>query len=206
VRALWKKVRGEKPRKVDRREAWQEVARSIGSTFVEGKRPSADTISIAHGPWTITLDTYTVHTGQASVTYTRAKALFIAEGDPKFRIRRRNFFDTILENIGLGGVVLGDPAFAARYVMKGRPEARLRSLQTAGFVEALLAAASLTVSVGKAPGKYRRVHGPQAREATVVTTSVIKDPHRLVNMIEVAKETVTALQGAGWVRLPLAHE
>ena len=182
---------------MDRREAWQEVARSVGGTFEQGKRSSADTVAVGHGPWTITLDTYTVHTGQVAITYTRAKALFIGQGDPKLLVRKRNFFDTILENVGFGGVAPGDRAFAARYVVKGHPESRLRTLLTPGLIAALLADSSLTVAVKKAARKYRKAHGPQACQAAVYTTGVIAEPNRIVGLITVARETLSALEAAG---------
>jgi len=87
-------------------------------------------------------------------------------------VRKRNFFDTILENVGFGGVVPGYRAFAARYVVKGHPEAR-------------------------APRKERRAHGPQACQLAVYTTGVITDPNRLVGLIAVARETLNALATAG---------
>jgi len=195
--ALWKRGGGKKLRKMDRREAWQEVARAVGGTFKQGKRSSADSVAIGHGPWTITLDTYTVHTGQVAITYTRAKTFFIGQGDPKFLVRKRSVFDAILENIGFGGVAPGDRALAARYVVKGHPEARLRSLLTRALIAALLAESSLTVAVKKAPRKYRRAHGPQACQADVYMPGVITEPKRIVGLITVAQETLNALEAAG---------
>jgi hypothetical protein len=195
--ALWKRGRGKKLRQLDRREAWQEVARAVGGTFMQGKRSSADSVAVGHGPWTITLDTYTVYTGQVAITYTRAKALFIGQGDPKLLVRKRNVFDTILENIGFGGVAPGDRAFAARYVVKGHPEARLRSLLTTELIAALLAESSLTVAVKKGPRKYRKAHDPQACQAAVYTTGVVTEPNRIVGLITVARETLNALEAAG---------
>ncbi len=84
---------------MDRREAWQDAARAVGGTFKRGKRSSADSVVIGHGPWTITVDTHTVDTGEGTITYTRAKALFIGRGDPKLLVRKRNVFDTILESM-----------------------------------------------------------------------------------------------------------
>lgn len=195
--ALWKRGRGNKIRKLDRREAWQEVARSVGGTFEQGKRSSADRVSIAHGPWTIALDTHTVHTGHVTITFTRASALFTGQGDPKLVIRKRNFFDAILENFGFGGVAPGDRAFAARYVVKGHPEARLRSLLTRGLMAALMAEPSITVAAKRAPRKDRKAHGPQACQATVQAAGVITEPDRVVRMITVARETLSALEAAG---------
>ncbi|MGE0159016.1 MAG: hypothetical protein AB7T31_06345 [Gemmatimonadales bacterium] len=193
--SLWKWVR--KRPKPDRRAVWQEVARSVGGTFLPGKRSSADKVLVAHGPWTIELETYTVHTGEASVTYTRARALFAGQVDIELRIRKRNVFDTILENVGLGGVDPGHRAFAERFVVKGRPETRLRSLVTPRLIEALLAEPKVSVKVKDASRKDRKIHGPRTREASAQLTGVIREANRLVNLIAVTREILSSLEGAG---------
>jgi hypothetical protein len=193
--SFWRRVR--KPPKRDRREVWLEVADTVGATFVPGKRPSADKVLVEHGPWTIVLDTYTVHTGEATVTYARARALFAGQADIRLRIRRRNLFDTILENVGLGGVDPGHRAFAGRFVVRGRPETRLRSLVTPRLIEALLAEPKISVKVNDASRRDRKVHGPCAREASAQMTGVIREPNRLVSLITVAQEAMNALEAAG---------
>ena len=65
---------------IDRRQAWQEVARRVGGTFEEGRWKSQDRVAVEHGAWSIRLDTYTVHKGQVSVTYTRAGGLLHRSG------------------------------------------------------------------------------------------------------------------------------
>lgn len=190
---LWRKGK----RSTDRREAWQEVAYAVGGTLEQGKTASADTVSVVHGPWTIVLETYTVHTGESSATYTRAKALFVGQGDPRLRIRKRNLFDGLLERVGLGGASSGRGPLAGRYVVKGRPGHRVRSLPTPGLVAALLAEASVTVGVKKAPRKHRKAHGPQVCLAEVYTSGVVTEPDRLVGLITIAREALTALAAVG---------
>jgi hypothetical protein len=184
-------------RRTDRREAWQEVARAIGGELEQGKRASADTVSVVHGPWTIVLETYTVHTGHAAVTYTRAKALFVGQGDPRLRIRKWNLFDGLLEHVGIGGASPDRGALAGRYVAKGHPEPRMRSLLTPGLIAALLAESSVAVRVGKAPRKHRKAHGPQVCQAEVYASGVVTEPRRLVGLITIARETLTALEASG---------
>lgn len=169
----------------------------MGGTFAQGKRASADTVSVVHGPWTIVLETYTVHTGQAAVTYTRAKALFVGQGDPRLRIRKWNLFDGLLERVGLSGASPDRGALAGRYVVKGRPEHRTRSLLTPGLINYLLAESSVTVRVGKAPRKHRKAHGPQVCRAEVCASGVVTEPSRLVGLITIAQETLTALAAIG---------
>ena len=67
--------------KLDRREAFQVAASDLGATFVAGKRSSRDQVHLEHGLWKVTLDTYVVNTGQQTITYTRARALYVAKDD-----------------------------------------------------------------------------------------------------------------------------
>lgn len=194
---FWKSGKIRRHPKIDRREAWQEVARRVDGTFVEGKSASRDRVALSHGPWTLRLDTYMVNTGHASVTYTRARAFFIGQADLKLVVRKRAFSDAILESLGFGGITPGDREMARRYVVKGRPESRLRSVLTAPLTIGILAQPSLRLEVKGAPRKHRKVNGPQAREVTAYTAGVIKDSDRLVGMLMVVRETLEALAGVG---------
>jgi hypothetical protein len=190
---FWKTGR----RRTDRREAWQETVRAVGGKLEQGKRASSDTVSVVHGPWTIVLETYTVHTGESAVTYTRAKAPFVGQGDPRVRIRKRNLFDGLLERMGLGGTSSARGPLAGRYVVKGRPEPRVRSVLTPGLVAALLAESSVTVRVGKAPRRDRKAHGPDVCLAEAFASSVVTEPDRLVGLITIDQQTLTALAAVG---------
>jgi len=112
--AFWKNGSRKKALKMDRREAWQEMARRVGGTLEEGTWKSQDQVVLKHGPWTIRLDTYTVHTGQVSITYARTCAFFIGRADLKLMVRTREFFDTILDNLGFGSIAPGDRELAGR--------------------------------------------------------------------------------------------
>jgi hypothetical protein len=189
-----------KRRRIDRREAWQEAAALVGGRFVEGKRKSADRVALEHGPWTIWLDTHTVSTGSVTVTYTRVRALFIGAADLKVLIRKRSIFDAILESVGFGGVSPGHREFARRFVLKGRPESRLRQLLTAGMAAAILGHPSLRLEVKQASWKERRSTGPDTRVATVQVATVVQDPRQLAGLYDVMRETLDALARIGAAR------
>ncbi len=182
---------------IDRRQAWQEVARRVGGTFEEGKWKSQDRVALEHGAWSIRLDTYTVNTGQVSETYTRAGAFFIGRADLKLVVRKRGFFDTILENLGFGGITLPNRELASRYVVKGKPEHRLRSLLASGLTAAILAQSSFKLEVKAAPRKNRKTMGPHARLVVMHVSGVITDPDRLAGMFTVVRETLDALERVG---------
>src|ERR1035438_3281430 len=46
-------------------EIWRQLCAEIGAQYVEGGFWKGDKVQAAHGPWTITLDTYTVSTGKS---------------------------------------------------------------------------------------------------------------------------------------------
>ncbi len=81
--------------KLDRREAFQAAASDLNATFVQGKRSSGDQIHLEHGPWKVVLDTYVVSTGQATITYTRARARYVAKDDFTLRVSRKKVFTGI---------------------------------------------------------------------------------------------------------------
>src|ERR1017187_3281203 len=58
-------------------EIWRQLCAEIGAQYVEGGFWKGDKVQAAHGPWTITLDTYTVSNGKTSITYTRMRAPFV---------------------------------------------------------------------------------------------------------------------------------
>ena len=56
-------------------EAWKRLAEEIDADFIGGGFwKGSSKVEARSGPWTVTLDTYTVHTGHAHFTYTRMRA------------------------------------------------------------------------------------------------------------------------------------
>ena len=118
---------GRKP-KLNRREAFQATASEFDAMFVAGKRSSGDQVHLEHGPWKVILDTYVVSTGQTTVTYTRARALYVAKNDFTLRISRRNIFTRIAELFGFYGLLVGDRELEHKYKIKSSNDRGARSL------------------------------------------------------------------------------
>lgn len=194
---LFRKRDGNKPQKVDRRTAWRDAADRVGGTLVEGKRPGQDKIVLAAGPWSLVMDTYTVHTGQVTITYTRGRGFFHDASELKLLIRKRSFFDSVLENLGFGSGVSVNRMFDRRYVVRGKPRPRLRSVVSAALAEAMLGQASVRVSAKRAGRKHRAAMGPETKEITTHVTGVVKEPERIAGLFAVLRETLDALQRIG---------
>ena len=187
--------------KLDRRTAWREVATLLGGELVEGKRPSGDKVGVARGPWKIWLDTYTVHAGQASQTYTRCRAYFVGWHELKVTVRRRNVFDRILEALGRSRPRAVSPPLLKTHVVRGKPASRLPSLFMAtGLVDALLSTPKVTLRVKRPSGRLRKQYGQDLGVVTCQATGVVRDVNRLAGMIRIVGESLEALAGIGEAR------
>jgi hypothetical protein len=187
--------------KLDRRAAWREVATLVGGELVQGKRPSGDTVGVERGPWKIWLDTYTVHAGQASQTYTRCRAYFVGWHELKVAVRRRNVFDRLLEVLGRRRPRAVSPPLLRTHVVRGKPASRLPSLfMAAGLVDAILATAKVTLQVKQPSRKLRERYGQDLGVVTCQATGVVRDVKRLGGMIRIVGESLEALAGIGEAR------
>ena len=59
----------------NRDEIWRQLSHEIGGEFVEGSFTKSSRVKVQIKEWVVTLDTFTVSTGNSSSTYTRMRAL-----------------------------------------------------------------------------------------------------------------------------------
>ncbi len=189
-------------RELDRRQAFRVAAETLGATFLPGKRTSQDEVHLKHGPWQLTLDTYTQSNGQTSVTYTRARAFYVAKEDFTFRVSRRNIFTRIVEMFGFYGLLVGDQELERKYTIKSSSAPRGRSLLTDRKLrELIMVQPSLRLEIRRLSWAKRRKRGEGVRTVTVRTTGVIKEPERLANYMRLVANALEQL-----VRIGAAHE
>lgn len=187
--------------KLDRREAFRQAAEMAGGELRPGKRKSQDRVLFQRGAWQIWLDTYVVSTGQVTVIYTRARAHFTGWRDLRVTVRRKLWIDRVWQGLGFGSPLPVDRRLLERYVIKGRPEARVPSLFAApGLTDAVLSVASLRLEVKRADRKHRQHLGEDAGVVQCQTTGVITDVERLVAMVRVVHETLDGMERIGEAR------
>ncbi len=187
--------------KLKKRAAFQAAASDLDATFVKGKRTSGDQVHLEHGPWNVILDTYVVSTGQATITYTRARALYVAKDDFTLRITRKNVFTRIGELFGFHGLLVGDQELELKYKIKSSSEPRGRSFMMDDRLrELIMVQPSLRLDVQPLSWWKRRKSGDGIRTVTVQTTGVIKDPDRLANYVRVVAATLDQLVKIGAAR------
>lgn len=185
----------------DRRTAWREVAVLLGGELVEGKHPNQDKVVVAHGPWKIWLDTYTVSNGQTAVTYTRARAYFVGRRELRLSVRGVNFLDRLWRRLFGGGRAGLSRTLLENRVVRGKPEARLPSLfMASGLTDAVLAVKSTSLKVGPASRRLRKRYGESLGAVTCQTRGVLDNVNHMAAMVRLAAATLDALAGIGEAR------
>ncbi len=190
------------PGKPKRREAYGRVAELLGGELHEGKRSSQDRVMFARGPWQLWLDSYTVSTGQVTVTYTRVRAYFRGWREFRVSVRGRNWLDRLLARIGFGRKRLSvDPRLYERRVLKGRPERSVPLLfGDDRLVEAVLALPSGRLYVKRPSRKSRKRFGEDAGVVVCETSGVVTDVERLAAMVDAVDRMLEALERIGEAR------
>ena len=186
--------------RLNRREAFQAAASTLDAAFVAGERRSGDQVHLQYGPWKVILDIY-VNTGQATVTYTRTRALYVAKEDFTLRVSPKNVFTWFAELFSVYGLLIGDQKLERKYTIKSSSEPRGRSLMMDRHLrELIMIQPSLGLEIRRLPWGRRRKTGDGVRVVAVQTTGVITDPDRLANYVLLVATTLDQL-----VRIGVAH-
>jgi hypothetical protein len=186
--------------KLDRRVAVQRVAEAVGGTYRAGKKPFQDQVVLRRGPWTLRLDGYYQSTGQSAIPYTRVRAYFGGWRGMKVTVRKRTWLDHLWEGLGFGSRPPLGSALNDRFVVTGKPEARLPSLfSMSALAQSMLALPSMRLRVKKPSRKSRRRYGDDSGVVVCLTSGFTTDTGRMVAMLDVVGETLEALARVGEV-------
>jgi hypothetical protein len=107
-------------------EVWRQLSQEIGAEFVKGRLWNE--VQAHVGPWTITLDDFTVGSEDSHVTYTRMRAPYINPEGFRFTIYRKNLFSDLGKFLGMQDIEVGDPEFDVAFIIKGNDESKVRDL------------------------------------------------------------------------------
>jgi hypothetical protein len=164
-------------------EAWNQFAVEIGAEFVKGGFRRSSLVRARVREWTVTLDTYSVPSGDSSTTYTRMRAPFKNTDGFQFLIFRTGLISKIDKALGSQDIEIGDAEFDRRFTIQGNNESKVRSLFS-------------NQSIRQMVQEQRSIRlGVKKDELVFETQGVIKDIERLKSLIELFKETLIQLQG-----------
>jgi hypothetical protein len=182
------------PKKPGQREVWRDTAGRLGGEYFEGGKRKAPRIRLVHGPWRLTLDSYTVSNGQSSVTYTRLQAPYVSTGEVVFRTYKANFFHRIGRTLGMQDIPIRNRVFDEEFVVRGNHERRIQELFSGSKLPDLLRRyPALRLDVKAPTRKVRKKHGDRLFNVVVVTVGVVKDSELIGAMFAVGMSTLERL-------------
>jgi hypothetical protein len=180
-----------------RRAAYEELAGRVGGQFIEGKMVARIGVAVEHDGRTLTLGLHPVQTGMVTQLHTRVLALFQGRERLRLSVRPKTRLDRMASSLGLGGLQVAGRRFGERFVVRGRPAARVRSVMSAGLAAAVDAARDTRVAIGQASWRHRRRLGSETHRLEVLLPRMESDVDRLAAMLEVAREGIDALVRVG---------
>lgn len=175
-------------------EIWRQLCTEIGAQYVEGGFWNGDKVQATHGPWTITLDTYTVSTGKSSTTYTRMRAPFVDPEGFRFTVYRKGIFSDIGKWFGMQDIEIGDEAFDRDFILKSSEESKLRELLGSPKIRDLISRQpDIYFAVKGDEGFFRSSFPEGVDELYFQVVGVIKDVERLKLLYTLFAETLDQL-------------
>jgi hypothetical protein len=160
-------------------ELWRQLSQEIGAEFVEGGLWGSK-VQAHVGPWTVTLDTYTVSTGESSVTYTRMRAPYINPEGFRFMIYRKNLFSDLGKFLGMQDIEVGDPEFDEAFIIKGNDESKVVSLFSNSTIRQMIQdQPGIRLEVNDSEGWFGPRFPEKVDELRFQVVGIIKDVERL---------------------------
>jgi hypothetical protein len=177
-----------------RAEIWADLSRQIEAQYIESSFFKPDKVVAQIKDWTVTLDTYTVSTGKTTVTYTRLRAPYINPEGFRFKIYPEGVFSNIGKIFNMQDIVIGDPAFDERYIIKGTDEYKVRQLFSSTKLRNMIQAdPDFHLEVKDDEGIFA-AHFPEGvDELYFQVGGVIRDIERLKNLYNIFGEVLNQL-------------
>src|SRR4051795_3205327 len=183
-------------------EAWRRLGEEAGAEFAEGGFWKGSKVQAHVGPWTVTLDTYTVHTGHAHFTFTRMRAPYVNPEGLRFTVYRKGLFSELGKLLGMQDIEVGDPEFDEAFIVQGTDEPRVRELFADPEVRSLLLAQpQIRLEVKDSEGWFGPSFPDDVDELHFQVHGVIKEVDRLKALFDLFAALLDRLR-----RIGSAHE
>ena len=177
-----------------KQEIWRQLSTEIEARYVEGSFWKGDKVQVAHGEWTVTLDTYAVSAGKTVIVYTRMRTPYVNPDGFRFTIYRKGVFSDLAKRFGMQDVQVSDEPFDREFIIKGTDEAKLRELFSNPRIRDLIAnQPEIHFTVKDDEGWFGPSFSDGVDELYCAIPGVIKDVERLRLLYELFCETLDQL-------------
>lgn len=166
-----------------RDEAWMQFASEIGAEFVKGGFLRASKVQAQFREWTVTLDTYSVPSGDSNTIYTRMKTGFDNRDGLQFTLARKGLVSKLDKALGAKDIEIGDAEFDHDFFIRGKDDPKLHALFANLRIRQLI------------EGQKSIRLGIKDNKLTFETQGEIKDVERLRSLFELFKEMLNQLKG-----------
>jgi hypothetical protein len=175
-------------------EIWRQLCAEIGAQYVDGGFWKGDKVQATHGPWTITLDTYTVSTGKSTIVYTRMRAPFVNPESFRFTVYRKGIFSDMGKWFGMQDIEIGDEAFDRDFILKSDHETKLQELLGSSKIRELISRQpQICFSVKDDEGYFSSTFPDGVDELYFQVVGILKDVERLKLLYDLFSETLDQL-------------
>lgn len=163
-----------------RKEVWGKLAQELDLEVIQGGLWKEDKLVARIGPWTITLDTYTVSTGKSAVTYTRMRVPYFNQDGFRFKVDRKGVFSGMSKLLGGWNGETGVPEFDESFNSKSNNPEKLRALfANEQIPKLILLQPRITLEVKDNEGWFGTPFPEGVDELHFQAVGVIKDPELL---------------------------
>ena len=181
-----------------RNEVWSQLGDELGADFSENGFLKKGKVVLSHGEWEITLDTYTIHTQNSHVTYTRMRAPYVNKDGFRFNVYRKSIFSWLGKLFNMQDVEIGDSQFDEEFIIQGKPEEMVVKLFSKPHIRSLIEKQkSIHFMVKDDEGWFRRKFPDGVDELYFQVQGVIKDKERLKDLFELFSEVLDELCNMG---------
>lgn len=164
--------------------AWRQLANDLGAEFVPGGLFRGSKVVARAGHATVTLDTYSIPSGDSSTTYTRIRAPLQNRDGFQFRVFREGLVGKIDKALGMQDLEIGIPEFDDVFVVQANDETKVR---------ALLSNAKTRELIQGEPGLHIRI--TKNNELHFEEKGVLSNLTRLKSLFELFFDILSRLEG-----------
>jgi hypothetical protein len=144
--------------------------------------------------WTITLDSFAVHTGKATIPFTRFRAPFVSKDNFRFKLQRRIFFSAIPDFFGRKSVRTGYPDFDKHFIVSTADEYKLKKLFASETIRELVAEQKeIQFEIKDDEGWFTTKFPADVDELYLQLPGVVKDVLQLKKVFELFTITLNQL-------------
>ena len=181
-----------------RKEIWRKLSAELDARYIEGTWRKSDRVEVEHGPWTITLDAYTVMANNVPLHFTRMRAPFANREQLRMRIYRSTIFSGIGKWLGMQDIEVGSLQFDKDFIVQGSDEHMVRRFcGSEELRRGMLAQKTFDMSVKDDEGWFGPKYPAGSDVLGVTVSGHLTDPERIRALFDLFSEALEQLCAIG---------